>query len=159
MNRFKKTISSFSFNIISAIVVLLLAFSLIVSSIGYASFTDTLKREYKKTTYHMTEAATSLIDASLIDDYLEGKENEDYKMRYGYLKNYCNYMDVTLIHMFKMDQSDYITGTNIFNVVNNKDIEAGNYSEWELGFVYGERYTKNIKIIIKKYIKKKLNIL
>ena len=157
MNRFKRAISSFSFNIISAVFVLLLAYSLIVSSIGYASFTTTLKREYRETTYHMTEAATSLIDSSLIDDYLDGKEHEDYLMRYGYLHNYCNYMDVTLIHMFKIDQSDYLTGTNLFNVVNDKEIEAGNYSEWELGFVYGERYTKNYQEYYKKLYNKESN--
>lgn len=155
MSKVKKLTSSLSFNIISAIVLLLLIFSLTVSSIGYASFTDTLKREYKVTTYHMTTAAKSLIDETAIDDYLDGEKKDDYELRRGYLKNYCNYMDVTLIHMFKMDD-DYITGTNIFNVVNQKELDAGNYSEWDLGFRYGERYTKNYQEYYRKLYNKEI---
>ena len=155
MSKVKKITSSLSFNIISAIVLLLLIFSLTISSIGYASFTNTLKREYKITTYHMTTAAKSLIDETAIDDYLDGEKKDDYELRHGYLKNYCNYMDVTLIHMFKMED-DYLTGTNIFNVVNNKEIEAGNYSEWDLGFRYGERYTKNYQEYYRKIYNKEI---
>ena len=155
MSKVKKLTSSLSFNIISAIVLLLLIFSLTVSSIGYASFTDTLKREYKVTTYHMTTAAKSLIDETAIDDYLDGEKKDDYELRRGYLKNYCNYMDVTLIHMFKMDD-DYLTGTNIFNVVNQKELDAGNYSEWDLGFRYGERYTKNYQEYYRKLYNKEI---
>lgn len=155
MSKVKKITSSLSFNIISAIVLLLLIFSLTISSIGYASFTDTLKREYKTTTYHMTTAAKSLIDETAIDDYLDGEKKDDYELRHGYLKNYCNYMDVTLIHMFQMED-DYLTGTNIFNVVNNKEIEAGNYSEWDLGFRYGERYTKNYQEYYRKIYNKEI---
>ena len=155
MSRLKKTVSSFSFNIISAIVILLLVFSLTVSSIGYASFTDTLKREYKTTTFHMTNAAKALVDETKIDGYLDGKEIDDYNVRYTNLKSYCNYMDVTLIHMFKMDD-DYITGTNIFNVVNQKELDAGTYDEWALGFRYGERYTKNYQEYYEKLYNKEI---
>ncbi|MBP5444874.1 MAG: PP2C family protein-serine/threonine phosphatase [Acholeplasmatales bacterium] len=147
MSKFKKVISSLSFNIISAIVILLLVFSLIVSSIGYVSFTDTLKREYKTTTYHMTEAAKALVDETKIDDYLNDTMRADYEYRRTNLKSYCNYMDVTLIHIFKVDQMEYLNGTNIFNVVNDKDLEinGGTYTEWDLGFKYGEKYTGNYR--------------
>lgn len=151
MSKFKRMVNSFYFNILSAVVFLFIVFSLIIASIGYVSFTDTLKREYKTTTYHMAEAATSLIDGDLIDYYLEhDSENVYYKQSNIYLHDYCNYMDVTLIHVFKLDQSDYLTGTNIFNTINQKELDAGNYSEWELGFVYGERYTKNYQEYYKK---------
>lgn len=157
MSKVKKITSSLSFNIISAIVILLLVFSLTVSSIGYVSFTDTLKREYKVTTYHMTTAAKSLIDETVINDYLDGNNMDDYRTRRDYLKNYCNYMDVTLIHMFKMDD-DYLTGTNIFNVVNNKELieNGGTYDEWNLGFRYGERYTKNYQEYYRKLYNKEI---
>lgn len=158
MSKVKKFTSSFSFNIISAIVLLLLIFSLIISSIGYASFTDTLKKEYKVTTYHMTNAAKSLIDAEQVDNYLDGKNKEDYNTRYEYLKNYCNYMDVTLIHMFKMDNTCLI-GTNVFNVVNDKDLKenGGTYDEWSLGKEFGEEYTKNYQDYYKKIYNKEVD--
>ena len=145
MSKFKKTVNSFSFNIISAIVALLLAFSLIVSSIGYASFTDTLKREYRTTTYHMTTAAKALIadvDEEKIEVYLKGEELTSYNEYRDKLKLYCDYMDVTLIHIFKMDDS-CVMGTNVFNVVNQKELDAGTYTEWELAKSFGEKYTKN----------------
>ena len=159
MSKFKKAINSFSFNIISAIFVLLIAFSLIVSSIGYASFTDTLKREYKTTTRHMTTAAKALIaDVSeeKINLYLDGQNKEEYEEYRNKLDMYCNYMNVTLIHIFQMED-DYLTGTNIFNVVNDKEEEAGNYSEWTLGFRYGERYTKNYQDFYRQIYSKEVD--
>ena len=143
MSKFYRIRKSLAFNIVSAIIVMIIAFSLIIGSIGYVSFTSTLKREYETTTHHMADAARSLIDPEMIDDYLNDQNLGDYNMRYGYLKSYCDYMDATLIHVFSMDQSDYLTGTNIFNVVNTREIEEGNYSEWERGFVYGDRFTAN----------------
>ena len=156
MNTFNRLRKSFAFNIIAAIILMIIAFSLIISSIGYVSFTTSMKKEYETTTHHMANAAKSLIDPSKIDDYLDGKEQDDYHTRYTYLKDYCNYMDVTLIHMFRMEETDYLTGTNIFNTVNNKEIEEGNYSEWELGFVYGERFTSNYQKYYEKLYKKEI---
>ena len=151
--RFKYSLSA---AIVSAIIVSLLGFGIFLGIIGYISFTNTLKREYKTTTYHMTVAAKALVDVDSFDDYLEDKNLDDYALRYGYLHNYCNYMNVTLIHIFSLDQSDYLTGTNIFNAVNDKEIEAGNYTEWERGFVFGERYTANYKDVYEKVYTKQI---
>lgn len=156
MSKLKRALSSFYFNILFAVVFLFIVFSLIIASVGYVSFSNTMKKEYEVTTYHMTEAAKALVDETKIDLYLAGAEKEDYAMRYGYLHNYCNYMDVTLIHMFRIDENDYLTGTNIFNVVNDKEVAAGNYSEWELGFVYGERYTKSYTEFYEKLYNKEI---
>lgn len=149
MSKFKKVISSFSFNIIFAIIIFLVAFSIIISAIGYVSFTNTLKREYKITTYHMANTATTLITPDNFDEYLDGKKLDEYYTSYVYLKKYCNYMDVTLIHVFSLND-DCSIGTNIFNVVNDKELVAGNYSEWERGFVFGDKYTESYKGIYKK---------
>jgi len=145
MNKFNRIRKSLSFNIISAITALLLVFGIIVTVIGYVSFTNTLKREYETTTYHMANTATSLVDGNLIDDYLDDEELTSYNTSYGYLKKYCNYMDVTLIHVFTLDQDNYLDAKNVFNVVNDKELEDGNYSEWERGFGFGERFTRSYK--------------
>ena len=67
--RFKYSLSA---AIVSAIIVSLLGFGIILGIIGYISFTNTLKREYKTTTYHMTVAAKALVDVDSFDDYLDG---------------------------------------------------------------------------------------
>ena len=145
---------SISFITIGSIITMLLFFGIVISVIGYISFTSTLKREYETTTYHMANTATTLIDGDLIDDYLDDKELDHYDVSYGYLKKYCNYMNVTLIHAFTLDESNYIDAKNVFNVVNDKELEAGTYTEWELGFGFGERYTKNYSQIYEKVCKK-----
>ncbi len=147
---------SISFITIGSIITILLFFGIVISVIGYISFTSTLKREYETTTYHMTNTATTLIDGDLIDDYLDDKELDHYDVSYGYLKKFCNYMDVTLIHAFTLDESNYIDAKNVFNVVNDKELEAGTYTEWERGFGFGESYTKNYSQIYEKVCKKEI---
>lgn len=156
MNKFNRIRKSLSFNIISATAVLLLVFGIVISAIGYISFTNTLKKEYETTTYHMATTATSLVEGDLIDDYLNDEELASYYTSYDYLKKYCNYMDVTLIHVFTIDESNYLDAKNVFNVVNDKELEAGTYTEWELGFGFGERFTKNYKEYYEKICKKEI---
>ena len=147
MNGIKRVMNSFAFVIISLIVFLIVIFSVIVTSISLFSFTKTIKNEYKTTTYHMTSAAKALIDQDNIEKYLEGEAQEDYQLRYTYLHNYCNYMDVTLIHVFKLTDDSYMNAINVFNAVNDKDLKVngGTYEEWALGFEFGETYTKNYR--------------
>ena len=46
-------------NIIGAIVLLLVIFGVIVSAIGFVSFTNAFKKEYDVSTYHMADTATT----------------------------------------------------------------------------------------------------
>ncbi len=156
MEKKKKVRFSLTFIIVGSIFLILLLFGIILSVIGYVSFTDTLKREYKETTHHIAVTSRSLIEADNIEKYLNNEEMDDYELRRGYLKNFCNYMDVTLIHCYKLNQSNYLDAVNIFNVVNDKEIKPrGPYDEWELGREFGEIYTKNFKDICEKLYTKK----
>ena len=133
MSKFKKVISSFSFNMIFAIIFFLVAFSIIISTIGYVSFTDTLKREYKGTTRHMANTATTLIEVDKIDSYLDNQNLDSYMTSYTYLKKYCNYMDITMVHAFKVND-DFTYTINIYNVINDKElIKEDGYKERERG--------------------------
>ena len=56
----KKTVlqklrSGMAARIIGAIMLLLVVFGLVVSTIGFVSFTNAFKREYAESTYHMME--------------------------------------------------------------------------------------------------------
>ena len=120
-----------AFNVIGAIALMLIVFSIIVSTIGYLSFTNAYKREYDETTYHMTNTATSLVDATKIDYYLETNgETSDYKRSKRLLDSYCLKMNVSLVYVIKVDTSDYGRFTSIFNSVG---VDTP-YTPWEIGY-------------------------
>ena len=126
MSKFKKVVRGFSFNIIGSIVVLILVFSLIVSSIGYISFTTTLKREYRDTTYRMGITARGLIDGDLIDTYRTvGDYSPVWQNVNNELSNYCNNMDITLLYVYQLDTSDYMHAYSIFDEVNDAYKKTG----------------------------------
>ena len=84
------------------IIIALLVFGIIVSGIGYYSFTDAFKKEYSTTTSHIADTATTLINGDHLDDYLAGREMEEYEQTKGYLDAYCVRMRLSLILRFKM---------------------------------------------------------
>jgi len=133
MNKLKKLFSSLSFRIISYIFILLLVCSLIVSTIGLISFTNAFKREYSTTSYHMASTACTLVNADNIDKYLNEGIDDEYLKAKGYLDTYCLKMNVSLVYVIKVDQSDYGSFLSVFNSVNNS-VENTNYSPWELGY-------------------------
>ena len=127
INKFR---SSFAVNITVSMVILLLVFGLIVSVIGYISFTQSFKSEYADTTYHMADTATTLVNGDEIDSYLQnGGDSESYRQTERYLDSYCQKMDVTLIYVIKVDSSDYGSFTSVFNAVR----EGSDYTPWEIG--------------------------
>ena len=162
MSKFKKTVSSLSFNLISSIVILIIFFSLIVSTIGYASFTRTLKREYKNTTYHMAETATGLVDGNKIDAYLAGSEDDaEYAQIKEYLDSYCNKMNVTLLYVLKVDENlDYNMAYNVFDLINRSEDKRynpdGKYSGRKLGETVKGSYIENYKETYKEIYEGKI---
>ena len=139
MNKLRKLRSSMAVNIIGAIVILLVAFAIIVSEIGFASFTKTFKREYSEATYHMANTATALINGDHLDEYLAGEETEEYEHSKKQLEYFCEKMGVSMIYLIKVDTSDYGRFVSIFNPVENS-VDDTSYTEWELGH---ERDTTN----------------
>ena len=119
--------------IIGTIVILLLVFSIIISSLGYAIFLQAIKNDYAYTTAKMGNTAAALINGDHIDDYLAGKEKEEYKTTKEHLDTYCFKMELSLLYLIKVDQSDYGSYTSIFNCVNHS-ILGPEITEWELGF-------------------------
>lgn len=131
MKRLQKLRSNLAFNIISAIVILLLVFSIIVSTIGYVSFTNALKREYSETTFHMADTAATLVNGDRIDDYLDdGGTSADYRQSKERLDKYCEKMQVSIVYVIKVDTTNYQRFTSVFNSV-GKDT---GYTPWEIGY-------------------------
>jgi sigma-B regulation protein RsbU (phosphoserine phosphatase) len=119
-------------NIIGAIVLLLVLFGVIVSAIGFVSFTNAFKKEYAVSTYHMADTATTLINGDHLEAYLAGEEAEEYQQTRAYLNAYCKKMSVSLIYVILVDRTDYGRFVSVFNSVNNS-VDDTSYTEWELG--------------------------
>ena len=139
MKVIRKLTSSMSLNVIGAMILMLFVFGVVVSAIGYYSFTDSYKREYAETTYHMADTATTLVNGDHIDDYLRGGEMEEYERISKYLNSYCHKIHASLLYVIKVDQADYGSFTSIFNLCDN-EVDNTDYTPWELGF---QRETTN----------------
>ena len=131
MKKLKNIHADLAFNIISAVVLLLVIFSLIVSAIGYFSFTNALEREYRDTTFSMADTARTLVNGDNIDAYLaQGGKSEEYLITKERLDIYCKRMNVSLVYVIKVDTSDYGRFTSVFNSVG----ENTPYTPWEIGY-------------------------
>ena len=141
---FKKFRSNMSMNLIGGLVSLILIFGIIVSFIGYRSIVFAFENEYSNVTYHMADSVTPFVNGDHIDDYLEGKEMEEYTRTQEMLDVLSEKLNVSLIYVIDVDTGDYGTFTNIFNSVNNS---VGNteYTRWELGY---ERDTTNAEYVL-----------
>ncbi len=152
MKLFQKLRSNMTVNTIGAIVMLLILFGAIVSTIGFLSFTKAFKNEYDISTYHMADTATSFVRGDYIDDYLAGEKVEDYKLTKMYLNNYCRTMSVSLVYVIKVDTSDYGSFVSVFNLVNNS-VDDTAYTPWELGYqrqASNEEYMRKYEAIYKR---------
>ena len=130
-------------------------FGVVVSLIGYVSFTESLTREYVDSAYHNAYTATSLLDGGKIDEYLSGGEDDaEYSLVQSRLDILCERMNLTLIYVIKVDTSDYGSFVSVFNSVNkiaDKTLnpDTGRYSRWEAGYFrnttnddYREKYRR-----------------
>ena len=139
-------------NIIGAVIALLVIMGIIVSTIGYVSFTNSFKKEYAETTYHMANTAALLINGDNVDAYLAGKEKEEYKTTKENLDLYCKSINVTIVYLIKVDTSDYGRFVSVFNCINNS-VGNTNYTEWELGHkrdTTNDEYAQKYKALYNK---------
>lgn len=131
--------NSMAFNIIGTAVALLIILSLIVSTIGVASFRSEYKKDHETTTYYIARTAASMVNGDHLDDYLEGKEMEEYQETKEVLDNYCKTISITMIYIIRPDTEDYGSFVSVLNVVDNS-VDDTDYTPWELGY---ERDTTN----------------
>ena len=131
-NTEKSFFSSLAVNIIGGLIFLLILFSLMSGIIGVISFSNSFKKEYSNTTYHIADSAATLVNGDHLDIYLQGKETREYLRTKKYLDRFCKRMSVSLIYVIWVDQSDYGRFVSVFNSVDNS-VGDTSYTEWELG--------------------------
>ena len=131
MKNIKRVSSGLAFRIIGAIVVLLLIYNLIVQTIGYFQFTESLTNEYNDSAFRTAETAVTLVDGNKIEEYIRTNgDSDEYRDRLNRMDILCNKQNVTLIYVIDVDTSDYGRFVNIYNSV-NKD---SSYSRWDIGY-------------------------
>jgi len=144
--------SRMAVNIICAIILLLAVFGVIVSAIGYVSFTNSFKQEYSTSTYHMAGTAAMRVNGDHLAAYLDGEEEEEYLQTKEYLDAYCKKMSVSLIYVILVDTSDYGRFVSVFNPVDNT-VDNSEYVEWELGHkrdTTNEEYRQKYRALYEK---------
>ena len=140
--KIKDFISSFAFRMISGIILWFLLFTVIVSTIGYIKFTNSLTQEYNDSAFRTADSAVMLVDGDKIDEYLESEKkrngsskspfvDEDYANRWERMNILCQKQNVTLIYVIKVDTSDYGRFESVFNTVNDNS----GYAPWEVGYL------------------------
>ena len=132
IKRIKALRNNMAFNITAVIVLLLAAFAIVASVVGILKFSDAFDAEYSNTTYHIADTAASLVNGDHIEEYLAGEQTEEYARTRRILNAYCNRMNVSLVYVIKVDQSDYESFVSVFNAVDNS-VDNSHYEEWELG--------------------------
>ena len=140
MKKLKSFIHSLTFNIIAATTALLFVFCMVVSTIGYIKFTDSLTKEYTDSAYRTADTAATLVSVDNLDDYLLNAQSildkedtaltKEYYQSLDRLNILCNKQNVTVIYVIKVAE-DYGTYTCIFNC---PSIKSG-YTPWEIGKV------------------------
>ena len=132
IQKLKALRNNMAFNITAVIVLILAAFAIVVSVVGILKFSDAFDAEYSNTTYHIADTAASLVNGDHIEEYLAGEQTEEYARTRRILNAYCNRMNVSLVYVIKVDQSDYESFVSVFNAVDNS-VDNSHYEEWELG--------------------------
>ncbi len=131
--RNKKTHSRMATRMIGAIVLLLAVFGIVVSTLGFLVFSNSVEKEYTATTYRMAETATTLVKGDHLEAYLSGEEQAEYEQTAGWLDEYCRHMGVSLVYVIRVDRSDYGRFVSVFNSVNNS-VDNTSYTVWECGY-------------------------
>jgi hypothetical protein len=114
--KIKELVSGFAFRMISGIILWFLLFTIIVSTIGYMRFTESLTEEYNDSAFRTAESAAMLVNGDKIDEYLEVERghsgeadlpfaDDEYSDRWERMNILCQKQNVTLIYVIKVDTS------------------------------------------------------
>lgn len=104
---------------IFGIVMLLIVFSVIVSIMGFHSFTDALLEEYADGAFHTAATAAMVLDTDRMEAYAQsGGTTDEYKKILATLQNLCRSSDSTFIYVIRPDLADYKHITFLFSTIN-----------------------------------------
>ncbi len=135
----KLTISVILFSILLCIV---------ICYMGYQEFTSVLELQYNDTAYEIAETAKSYLNADKLDEYLEtGVTDAEYDRILHDLDQLVITTNATFIYVAKVDPSDYMTLTYIYDSIN----PALGFDRYELGYTAKDidgKYVNNVKKVM-----------
>lgn len=112
-----------------AVIIFLLA--AITATTGYREFTAVLERQYNDTAYEIAETALTYLNPDKFEEYLKtGQTDSDYERIQARLDALVVSGSCNFIYVAKIDDSDYMTTTYIYDAVN----PATGFDRYELGF-------------------------
>ena len=118
MDKKKFSRNNLAFNIVSAVLLLILVFSVIVSLIGSNILTENVNRSYGDMAYAVADMGLTMVNGNHIDRYLEnGESDEEWQETTRQLQTLCDRMQVTMIYVICLDTADYESYTTVFHVV------------------------------------------
>ena len=118
MDKKKFSRNNLAFNIVSAVLLLILVFSVIVSLIGSNILTENVNRSYGDMAYAVADMGLSMVNGNHIDRYLKsGESDEEWQETTRQLQTLCDRMQVTMIYVICLDTADYESYTTVFHVV------------------------------------------
>lgn len=142
----KKPRVSILFKSIAGMVLLVIVFSILVSIMGFYSFTDALLEQYAEGALRTAETAAAALDDVGIEAYARsGGVTEAYRHALKEMSRLCNSSGSTFIYVIRPDLSDYGHITFLFSTVN----ENSSYTCFTFGYVrettndeYKEKYRR-----------------
>ncbi|MBR6407156.1 MAG: SpoIIE family protein phosphatase [Clostridia bacterium] len=117
---------------IGGIILLLVLFSIIVSMIGFSSFTDALMNQYSDGAFLTAETAADFVDADRIDAYVQsGGKSEEYLAAWNRLDQICNSSGATFVYVILPDRTDWAHITFLFSTIDHDSP----YTVYDFGYV------------------------
>lgn len=168
MSKTKQIVTSLIFHIAIGITVWFLIFNAITSLIGYYSFNNSYKEEYKESAFRTAELSAAVVNGDYIDEYLSfaGKGTvtdqngndyfdinsftpndeygEAYKDQWTRLDILSHKLDVNLVYVIAIDTTDYASFKSVINCPNSDKVP---YKPWTIGHTEktNEQYTEIYK--------------
>ena len=102
--------------LILSIVIIILILSGLTEWIGYREFTSVLEKQYNDTAYEVAETARNYLNPDKFEEYLEtGETDKEYDRIQGLLDELVISSECNFIYVAKIDETDYMTTTYIYD--------------------------------------------
>lgn len=134
--------------LIAGIVTVVLVLGTVTMGIGYREFTAVLEQQYNDTAYEIAETARTYLNPDKFEQYLEeGKTDEEYDEIQKRLDDLVVSSSCNFIYVAKIDTSDYMTSTYIYDSVN----PATGFDRYPFGYTARDtdpKYVEDLKHIL-----------
>ncbi len=134
--------------LISSVVAIIVLLSVIVAVTGYRQFTHVLEQQYNDTAYEVAETALSYLNPDKFSEYLStGQTDAEYDKILARLDELVVSGNCNFIYVGRIDETDYMTTTYIYDSVN----PATGFSRYEFGYEAHDtdpQYVEELKHIL-----------